>query len=308
MIAWGFILTIASSLIFPGIVMKTKAILEGRKGPGLLQPLFDIGRLLRKGSVYSHTTSLVFQIAPVMYLASVIIAAFFIPFGETSGLLSFECDFVFFAYLLAIGKFMMIIAAMDTGSGFEGMGANREALYSMLVEPAFFILMGSLVLLTNSVSLHDFYTNIYSSSHLTYLLVIVGVFLLLQISLVENSRLPVDDPKTHLELTMVHEVMVLDHSGFDMAIIHYSTGLKFALFGSLIANFLIPASASVGTQSIVFMLVQIGCAVLIGISESFRARNKMAKNPQWILTLSATALIVFLASLILTHKFILPSP
>jgi len=305
MIAWGTLLTIASSLIFPGIVMKTKARLEGRKGPGLFQPLLDIGRLLRKGSVYSHTTSLLFQIAPVTYLASVAVSTLFIPFGETSGLLSFELDFVFFALLMGIGKFFMIIAAMDTGSGFEGMGANREALYSMLVEPAFFILMGSLALLTKSTSLHDFYTYIYSSSHLTYLLVVVGIFLLLQIALVENSRVPVDDPKTHLELTMVHEVMVLDHSGFDMAVIQYSTALKFALFGSLIANFLIPSGASLGIQSLVFMGVQAGCAVLIGISESFRARNKMAKNPQWILTLSATALIVFLAALILSHKFIL---
>jgi formate hydrogenlyase subunit 4 len=251
---------------------------------------------------------LIFQLAPVICLASVVVSTFFIPFGEAPGLLSFECDFVFFAYLMAVGKFMMIIAAMDTGSGFEGMGANREAFYSMLVEPAFFVLMGSLALLTQSVSLHDFYTNLYSSSPLTYLLVIVGIFLLLQIALVENSRIPVDDPKTHLELTMVHEVMVLDHSGVDMAILHYSTGLKFALFGSLIANFLIPAGASLGTQSTVFLMVQGGCAVLIGFSESFRARNKMAKNPQWILTLSATALIVFLAALILTHKFILPSP
>jgi len=306
MIAWGTLLTILSSLFFQGIVIKTKATLEGRKGPGLLQPLFDIGRLLRKGSVYSNTTSLIFQIAPIIYLASVIVSTFFIPFGEAQGLLSFECDFVFFAYIMAIGKFMMIIAAMDTGSGFEGMGANREALYSMLVEPAFFILMGSMALLSDSVSLYDFYTNMYASSHLTYLLVIVGIFLLIEIALVENSRMPVDDPKTHLELTMVHEVMVLDHSGFDMAIIHYSTGLKFALFGALIANFLIPAGASLGVQSSVFLMVQAGCAVVIGIAESFRARNKMSKNPQWLLTLSATALIVFLASLILTHKFILP--
>lgn len=305
MIALGTILTIVVSLIFPGIVIKTKAKLEGRKGPGLLQPLFDIGRLFKKGSVYSHTTSLIFQIAPVVYLASVIVATLIVPFGETPGLLSFEADFVFFAYLLAIGKFLMIIGAMDTGSGFEGMGANREALYSMLVEPVFFILMGSMALLTKTASLHDFYMGVYASSHLTYLLVIAGIFLLLQIVLVENSRVPLDDPKTHLELTMVHEVMVLDNSGFDLAIINYSTALKFALYGSLIANFIIPVGTSMGVQLIVFLVVQIGCAVLIGISESFRARNKMAKNPQWILTLSAISLIVFLAALILTHKIAL---
>ena len=248
---------------------------------------------------------MIFQIAPVIYLASIITASLFIPFGETPGLLSFEGDFVFFAYILAIGKFLMIIGAMDTGSGFEGMGANREALYSMLVEPAFFIIVGSMTLLTKSVSFHEFYLGIYSSSNLTYLLVIVCIFLLLQILLVENSRVPVDDPKTHLELTMVHEVMVLDNSGFDLAIINYCTALKFALYGSLIANFFIPAGAPRGVQLIVFLAVQIGCAILIGISESFRARNKMAKNPQWILTLSAISLIVFLAALILSHKITL---
>jgi len=305
MIGSGTILTFAASLIFPGILVKTKAKLEGRKGPSFLQPLFDIGRLLKKGSVYSQTTSMIFQIAPVIYLASVIVASLLIPFGETPGLLSFEGDFVFFAYILAIGKFLMILGAMDTGSGFEGMGANREALYSMLVEPAFFILIGSMTLITKSVSFHEFYLGVYGSSHLTYLLVIVCIFLLLQITLVENSRVPVDDPKTHLELTMVHEVMVLDNSGFDLAIIQYCTALKFALYGSLIANFFIPAGAPQGVQVIVFLSVQIGCAILIGISESFRARNKMAKNPQWILTLSAISLIVFLAALILSHKITL---
>jgi formate hydrogenlyase subunit 4 len=305
MIASGTILTFVASLIFPGILIKTKAKLEGRKGPGLLQPLFDISRSFKKGSVYSQTTSFIFQIAPVVYLASIIVGTLFIPFGETPGLLSFEADFVFFAYLLAIGKFLMIIGAMDAGSGFEGMGANREALYSMLVEPAFFILMGSMALLSNAVSFHDFYMGVYTSSHLTYLLVIVCIFLLLQIALVENSRVPVDDPKTHLELTMIHEVMVLDNSGFDLAIINYSTALKFSLYGSLIANFIIPAGAPAGVQVVVFLVVQIGCAVMIGVSESFRARNKMNKNPQWIITLSAISLIVFLAALILSHKITL---
>jgi formate hydrogenlyase subunit 4 len=305
MMALGTLLTIISSLIFPGILVKTKAKLEGRKGPGLLQPLYDIGRSMRKGSVYSTTTSVIFQVAPVILLASIVTASLFIPFGERAGLLSFDGDFVFFICLLGIGKFFMIIGAMDTGSGFEGMGANREALYSMIVEPAFFIVMGSLALLTHSASLHDFYTQIYSSSPLTYLLVIVCIFLLLEVTLVENSRMPVDDPKTHLELTMVHEVMVLDNSGLDMAMINYSTALKFSLYGSLIANFLIPSGGSIVIQLFVFFLVQSGCAVLIGVSESFRARNKMGKNPQWILTLSAIALIVFLAALILSHKFIL---
>lgn len=133
----GFVLAIVSSLLIPGIISITKAKMSGRKGPGIFQPLFDVARLIRKGSVYSSTTSVIFQIGPVIYFASIVVALLFVPFGQYKGLLSFDADFVFFAYLLGIGKFMMIISAMDTGSGFEGMGANREALYSMLVEPVF---------------------------------------------------------------------------------------------------------------------------------------------------------------------------
>jgi formate hydrogenlyase subunit 4 len=305
MIALGILLTIAVSLVFPGIIAITKARLGGRKGPGIFQPLLDIIRLFKKGSVYSHTTSIVFQAAPVIYVASILVALLFIPFGQTQGLLSFEGDFVFFASVLAIGKFLLIIGAMDTGSGFEGMGANREALYSMLVEPAFFILMGSIALLTKHTSFHDIYAHLYLNSYLSRLIAIVGIYLFGLIALVENSRLPIDDPATHLELTMVHEVMILDNSGFDMAILHLASGFKFALYGALIANFMIPSEWALGGQIFVFLLAQFLFAFGIGALESFRARNKMAKNPQWILTLSAISLIGFLTAMIITHNFIL---
>ena len=305
MIALGIILAIISSVAFPGVIAITKAKFAGRKGPGLFQPLFDTVRLFRKGSIYSRTTSLVFQVAPVIYFASVLVAIVFIPFGQVRGLLSFEGDFVFFAYVLAIGKFLMIIGAMDTGSGFEGMGANREALYSMLAEPAFFILMGSIALLTKHTSFHEIYAHLYLNSYLSQLIVIVAIYLLGLIAMLENSRLPVDDPATHLELTMVHEVMILDNSGFDMAIIHLATWLKFALYGALIANFMIPEHFALAGQIGIFLLTQILFAVAIGGLESFRARNKMDKNAQWILTLSAVSLIGFLTAMIITNKFIL---
>jgi formate hydrogenlyase subunit 4 len=294
-----------ASLIFPGIIAMTKAKLGGRKGPGLFQPLSDIIRLFKKGNVYSRTTSLVFQVAPVIYFSSVLVAMLFIPFGQTRGLLSFEGDFVFFATVLAVGKFLLIVGAMDTGSGFEGMGANREALYSMLVEPAFFILMTSIALLTKHTSFHDIYAHLYLDSYLSRLIAIVGIYLFGLIALVENSRLPIDDPATHLELTMVHEVMVLDNSGFDMAILHLASGLKFAVYGALIANFVIPSEWELVGQISVFLLAQMIFAFAIGLLESFRARNKMAKNPQWILTLSAISLIGFLTAMIITHHFIL---
>lgn len=306
--ALGFLLAIVSSLLFPGIIAITKAKMSGRKSPSVFQPMFDIVRLLRKGSVYSSTTSVIFQVAPVIYFATIVVALLFIPFGQYKGLLSFEADFVFFAYLLAVGKFLMIISAMDTGSGFEGMGANREALYSMLVEPVFFILMGSLALLTHHTSLYYLFIHVHfgsSFSYMSYLIAVFGIYLLVQIAMVENSRLPVDDPKTHLELTMIHEVMALDNSGFDMGIIHLATGLKFALYGGLIANFIFSDTWPLYAQIVMFLIVNLMFAVTVGLLESFRARNKLAKNPKWILALSSISLVMFLSVLVITHKFLL---
>ncbi|PJC07787.1 MAG: formate hydrogenlyase, partial [Flavobacteriaceae bacterium CG_4_9_14_0_8_um_filter_34_30] len=233
----SLVLIIVASLFFMGIVIRTKSITSGRKGPGIFQPMKDVIRLWKKGAVFSRTTSFIFQIAPSIYFASIIMAILVIPFGQYRGIVSFDGDFVFFAYVLALGKFFSIIGALDTGSSFEGMGASREALYSMLAEPAFFILMGSFALYTGHTSFHEIFTSLHFGSYISYGLGVLATFVLIMIAMIENSRMPVDDPKTHLELTMVHEVMILDNSGFDLGLILYGTNLKFAMYGALIANF-----------------------------------------------------------------------
>lgn len=301
----NLVLIFISALFFVGIITKVKAKIAARKMPLVLQPVFDVVRLFKKGAVYSPTTSVIFKIAPLVYLASVILATLFIPIGAQKGILSFDGDFVFFAYLLAIGKFMMIISAMDTGSGFEGMGANREALYAMLVEPAFFILVGSIALFTDTISFQELFMHLHLGSNLSYIIGIAAIYVLIYIAMVENSRMPVDDPKTHLELTMVHEVMVLDNSGFDLGLIHIATWLKFIIYGSLISNFLINSYWAWNWQVLAFFGVQFVFAVIVGLLEAFRARNKMDKNPQWIIMLSAIAVVVFLTTLIITQKIIL---
>jgi formate hydrogenlyase subunit 4 len=133
---------------------------------------------------------------------------------------------------------------------------------------------------------------------------LIGFYLFAQIAMIENSRLPVDDPKTHLELTMIHEVMILDNSGFDKALIHIGSYLKFAIYGSLIYNVMVPAGWNIYLQAFLFLMVQMVFAMIVGLLESFRARNKMNKNPKFILTLSAIALIAFMIILILTEKLI----
>ena len=127
----SLILIFITSLFFVGIILRVKSLSSGRKGPGIFQPMRDILKQFKKGSVFSKTTSFIFQVAPSIYFASIVMAILVIPFGQYKGIISFDGDFVFFAYVLATGKFFSIIGALDTGSSFEGMGASREALYSM---------------------------------------------------------------------------------------------------------------------------------------------------------------------------------
>lgn len=296
----ALIMILVSAMFFPGIILRTKSIASGRRGPGILQPLRDAGVLLRKGSVFSTTTGFIFQIAPVISLATVLCAILVIPFGKQGALIHFEGDFVFFAYILSLGRFFMIIAALDTGSSFEGMGASREAFFAMLIEPAFFILMATFAMFTGFVSFTDIFSNFFiTSNHYVLIFSIIGFYIFIQIALVENSRLPVDDPKTHLELTMIHEVMILDYSGFDKALIHITTWLKFAVYGSLIYNVVVPAGWNIYLQIALFLAVQALFAIIVGFLESFRARNKMNKNPKFILTVSAIAILAFAVILIL---------
>jgi len=297
-------LILASSLFITGMIIRTKSILSGRKGPGIFQPLKDVWRLFRKGAVYSETTSFIFQIAPSIYFASVLMAIAMIPFGSQPGLISFKGDFVLFAYVLALGKFFMIIAALDTGSSFEGMGASREALYSLLAEPAFFILMGSFALLTGHSSFQEIFGSLHFGTYISYAVGVLAAFVITIIALIENSRMPIDDPKTHLELTMIHEVMILDNSGFDLGLLLYATNLKFAMYGALIANFFLTPGSELYFSVPIFIVTQLLFAVVIGIIESFMARFRMNHNPQYIFTLTSVSLLIFLGVLLILGKIV----
>ena len=299
----SLLLILLAAFFFTGIINRTKSILSGRKGSSILQPVKDVIRLFKKGVVYSKTTSFIFQIAPTIYFSSVVMAMLVVPLGQSKGIIGFNGDFIFFAYVLALGKFFSIIAAMDTGSSFEGMGASREALYSMFAEPAFFILLGSLALLTGHTSFQEIFASLYLGSSISYALAVLAAFVLGMITMIENSRMPIDDPKTHLELTMIHEVMILDNSGFDLGLILSAGLLKFSVYGALIVNlflgifpreFAIPA----------FFAIQFGAAVITGTIESFMARFRMSHNAQFIFALTSVSLLIFFGVLLILGKFI----
>jgi formate hydrogenlyase subunit 4 len=298
----SLILIIIAAVFYTGVINRVKSIASGRKGPGIFQPLKDVVRLFKKGVVYSKTTSFVFQIAPTIYFSSVVMAMLVVPFGQSKGIVSFSGDFIFFAYVLALGKFFSIISAMDTGSSFEGMGASREALYSMFAEPAFFILMGSLALLTGFTSFQEMFAALHIGSYISYALAILGTFVLMMVAMVENSRMPIDDPKTHLELTMVHEVMILDNSGFDLGLILTAGYLKFAIYGALVVNLFIgvfPYQYSIP----MFFVIQLVLASGVGLIESFMARFRMSHNAQFIFVLTSVSLLIFFGVLLILGKF-----
>ncbi|HQO39032.1 MAG TPA: NADH-quinone oxidoreductase subunit H [Spirochaetota bacterium] len=294
----SFILIIAASLFFTGIIGRVKSLTAGRKGPDVLQPLRDIARNLKKAPVYGDTTGIIFRIAPSIYMASLITAALCIPLGSRPGIISFQWDFVFFVYTLALGKFFMIIAALDTGSPFEGMGASREALFSLFMEPALFMIMGSFALLTGNSSFAGIFASLHGSAipaSAAYTISGIAAAILMLTGMVENSRMPVDDPRTHLELTMIHEVMILDNSGFDLGMIMYGVCIKFSIYGAIIANLIIRPGTGLVLYALLFLAVQAGFAVFTGIVESFMSRFRMKNNPQFIYTITAATLLVFLA-------------
>lgn len=280
-----------------GVINRTKATFAGRTGAPLLQPYHDIFRLLRKGSVFSRTTTWVFRAGPIVNLAATLGAALLIPLGNHFTPLSFNGDMILFVYLLALGRFFTATAALDTGSSFEGMGAAREVTFSCLAEPVICIALLVLSRLSGSLSLSGMLTytstSLWINSGAALLLLVAGLFFVL---LSENCRIPFDDPNTHLELTMIHEVMVLDHSGPAFGMILYGAALKLFILGALFMQILLPLRASSPLLDwLIFALSMIILAVIIGVVESVMARYRLVRVPQMLLAacvLSAFAMML----------------
>ncbi|HET6701784.1 MAG TPA: NADH-quinone oxidoreductase subunit H [Gemmatimonadaceae bacterium] len=273
-----------------GVVSRTRAIMAGRRGPPLWQLYADLWKLARRGVVYSTTTTWMFRLAPVMLVATTIVAASLLPLDGRGSLLRFAGDAVAFAYLLALGRFVLVLAALDTGSSFEGMGASREVTFASFVEPGLFIAVTALAVMAHDLSLSAMLGAAPRPTDATTVSVMVAasVFML---ALAECSRVPVDDPATHLELTMVHEVMVLDHSGPDLAMILYANALKLALFAGIIVNVVLPQPRVGGWLGIAVLLGSvIAVGIAVGIVESVMARLRLPKVPLYIAASSALAL------------------
>lgn len=300
----ALILILIMALVLPGVINRTRALCSGRKGYRFFQPLMTVWVLLGKGSVYSTTSTAITALAPVVYLSTMLTAMLFLPMGVNGALVSFDGDVVLFASLLALGRIAMIWGAMDSGSSFQGMGASREALFAVLAEPALFLLIGTLVLITGHCSFSSIFSQFDNISINLLILSIVVGFGFLKLTISECGRVPFDDPRTHLELTMIHEVMILDLSGVDLAFVQIAQWIKLSIFGTLVANSLIPATQTGWLLVLYFVIVQILVGVFIGLGESFTARNRMNKNSTYLATVSAIGLLAFIVAVVLTGKIL----
>lgn len=264
-----------------GVINKTKAFFGGRVGPPLLQPYRDLARLMRKGLVLSHTTTLIFRAAPLVSLVAIFFAGLLMPLGPFDAPVRFSGDLILFAYLFGLARFFTTAAALDTGSSFEGMGAAREVTFACLSEPALFFALLFLAKMSGSLMLSDM---LHSPLHARWallgpslVLVAVGLFVIV---LAENCRIPVDDPNTHLELTMIHEVMVLDHSGPLLGIILYGAAIKLFILGAFLLHLIAPVQTGrIWLDWGLFVAELLGLSVAIGIVESIMARLQMRHVP-----------------------------
>jgi formate hydrogenlyase subunit 4 len=289
------VIALAASPFLLGVIQKTKALFAGRWGQPLSQPYRDLAKLLRKGSVISRTTTWIFKAGPVVGLAAAGAALTLVPFGGGQSLFHFSGDLILFAYALAVMRFFTVLAALDTGSSFEGMGASREVLFSALAEPALILGLVAAARESGSLSLSGMLSGAFRFQPEIALVAVAFT----AVFLCENARIPFDDPNTHLELTMIHEVMVLDHGGPDLAFILYGSALKLWVLGSLIVGLLVPF-APAGPWWINTLLGIAGMIVLaaaVGVIESVTARLRLNRVPQVLAAAAALSALALVLSL-----------
>jgi len=283
--------------LLPGVINRVKALFAGRRGPPLLQSYYDLAKLLSKSSVTSRTTTWIFRAGPLVGLSTALVALSMLPWGGGRALASFEGDFILFVGLLGVGRFFTILAALDTGSAFEGMGASREAWFSALTEPALLLALIALARVTGELSLSGVLAGlgIGSLGGPAVFLAAAAAFL---VFLAENARMPVDDPTTHLELTMIHEVMVLDHSGVDFAAITYGASVKLWVLGGFFAAMLVPKSGLWWFDLLAGLASLFGVALVTGVVESIMARVRLARVPQLLVAGIAMAALGLVLTLV----------
>jgi formate hydrogenlyase subunit 4 len=278
--------------LFAGVIFKVKAFFGGRKGSPLLINYYTLIKLFQKGSVYSTSTTYIFKLGPMVSLASAATALLFLPIAGHAPVISFHGDVIFVLYLLGLARFFTIAAAMDTASPFEGMGAAREAFFPIICEASLFMVLILFYRLSRDLNLAAYFAGLqpsgfWQTAGSPMMFIIIAFFIIL---LTENARVPVDDPATHLELTMIHEVMVLDHSGPDFGFIEMGAFLKMFFYAAIISRLILPFDAAHPAINLaLFSLGLLIVYVVVGVIESIMARYRIDLVPKFVMTSFALA-------------------
>jgi formate hydrogenlyase subunit 4 len=286
--------------LFISFIKKVKAWTQGRQGPSVFQTYYTIAKLLKKEVIYASTSSRIMRVTPVVNMAAMLVAALFVPLVFVPEPAFGIGNIILFLYLLALAKFFMALAGLDAGSSFGGMGSSREMSISAIIEPTTIIVFAALAFVFKTLNIFDMFANSAASGTITTpILILIGISLFI-ILIVETSRIPVDNPETHLELTMIHEGMILEQSGRNLALMELSAAIKLTLLMALLVNLIIPfglvTTLTLTGLLIAAVLFVLKCAILsgiIGLFESSMAKMRFFQLP------SLFAMAFFFSTLII---------
>ena len=298
------VLVLLLSPLLTGLVRKVKARLNRRQGPPLLQPYRDLIRLMRKEAVIAESASWLFRVAPYIIFAVTWVAASLVPTFGSGLLFSWSADLIAIIALLGSARFFLALAGMDVGTAFGGIGSSREVMIASLAEPAMLMIVFTLALIAGSTQLSTMAAFMVSPAVGLRVSLGLAVIALVMVAIAENARIPVDNPATHLELTMVHEAMVLEYSGRHLALVDLAAQLKLLLYVSLIASLFTPwgiANAAAGPQALAIGAVTYAAKLavlgaLLAVFETAIAKMRVFRVPQF---LGAALMLGLLATLLL---------
>jgi formate hydrogenlyase subunit 4 len=297
-------LVIAVAPLLTGLVRATKARLMRRRGPPLIQPYRDLIRLARKEAVVADSASWLFRFVPYLVFAATWVAAALVPTFATELLFSWSADLIAIIALLGAARFFLALAGLDVGTSFGGLGSSREALFGALAEPAMIVIVFTLALVAGSTQLSTVAAYMVSSNVGLRVSLGMAMVALIIVALAENGRIPVDNPATHLELTMVHEAMILEYSGRHLAVIELAAMLKLVLYVSLIICVFVPwglaiADASVADRllgAVVYLVKLAVAGAALGVFETSIAKMRVFRVPDFV---GAALMLGFLGALLL---------
>jgi formate hydrogenlyase subunit 4 len=297
------VLVVAIAPAILGVTRKVKARLLRRVGPPVLQPYYDLRKLIHKEAVFAYNASWVYRSAPYVIFAATWVAAALVPSYATGLLFSWSADLIALVALLGTARFTLALAGMDVGTAFGGLGASREMMIASLAEPAMLLIVFTVALVAGTTQLSTVATVFSGGGVGLRVSLALGLFAFMFVAIAENARIPIDNPATHLELTMVHEAMVLEYSGRHLAMIEAAVALKLVLYFSLIACLFVPLGiagpgAGAGAYAVgiaAYLLKLLVLAVLLPIGETSVAKMRVFRYPLFVgSAFAAAALAVFL--------------